>query len=349
MNSTKETVNTFKGIMIIFIVIGHNTFLSSLTPSLWRFLYSFHVLCFLFLPFLYSVKELNKESILNNFVRYYIPSFWASLVSFLLFSIISFVPLSMYSIAKYIQSIVIGSALLFDESTGFQLFWFLPALFSLILLKNLFFSLNALTKTLIIIIFTFSHIVVGNLSPFWIKYTPIGLHIVSYLFILCLLVYWVYLKINGKNAKIVIFISLFLFIIFSLISHNYRTFINVGVLKIYSLKNNFFALLLHDLIAISAFFFFFYISKYLVKIKLLAIFGQNSLLIFLTHSLVFYGLLSLIKKANLESNIFLLAIISIIATLFFSLLIARSIHGNDLLRKLVTPRNWEEFKSVFTR
>lgn len=75
---SKNESAIIKGILILLIVLGHNGILMGkapgLTPTIWNdYLYSFHVYCFLFLPFLYNIPNFTKDRIKRNFIHLYKP------------------------------------------------------------------------------------------------------------------------------------------------------------------------------------------------------------------------------------------------------------------------------------
>ncbi|MGD9202044.1 MAG: hypothetical protein PVI26_10800, partial [Chitinispirillia bacterium] len=60
-----EEINAAKGIWILLIVIGHLHFIGQDFPHIKNIIYSFHVDCFLFLPFLFQLKKLSKRNIID--------------------------------------------------------------------------------------------------------------------------------------------------------------------------------------------------------------------------------------------------------------------------------------------
>lgn len=86
----KSNSSGWKGILILLIVLGHNSILCK--PSIeaehfyiWRsWLYTFHVWAFFVLPFLYGCKELNLMDIVahtkRNFIKLLVPYLWISVL-----------------------------------------------------------------------------------------------------------------------------------------------------------------------------------------------------------------------------------------------------------------------------
>ena len=80
----------WKGILILLIVLGHNSILCKPSIEADHFyicrswLYTFHVWAFFVLPFLYGCKELNLVDIVKhakrNFIKLLVPYLWISVL-----------------------------------------------------------------------------------------------------------------------------------------------------------------------------------------------------------------------------------------------------------------------------
>ena len=53
----KEQTTIIKGILILFVIIGHNNILLPVNTPIWNWIYSFHRACFFILPFFYEWKK----------------------------------------------------------------------------------------------------------------------------------------------------------------------------------------------------------------------------------------------------------------------------------------------------
>lgn len=148
---SKEESTAIKGLMIFFIILGHNAVLTTdkNLQFLMPYLYLFHVKIFFILPFLYKVKPIPfKTSCIKNFIRLYYPF----IILFILLSITyyfttssvddpnpiakSFQDINNNKITYFLSTIFTGDIYLIDFYTGYQFLWFLPVMFSLNIIKN---------------------------------------------------------------------------------------------------------------------------------------------------------------------------------------------------------------------
>jgi len=129
------------------------------------------------------------------------------------------------------------------------------------------------------------------------------------------------------------------------VAYFHDSVINIGTLKLYSFQQPVF-LVLHDLLAISAFFSMVYLSRYLSFSSFMVLIGQNSMLIYLTHSFLFYCFYFLIHQFQMQYTLFL-AYSSFLFTVILSYIIAVFITKNKILKKLIIPRDMNELKTLF--
>src|SRR6478672_8405589 len=79
-----RSVDPFKALLILVVVIDHNDVAHALFPATFRPL-TFHVLGFLLLPFLVRQPRLSWMFVLDRFARYWVPYLSIMTVSSLLF------------------------------------------------------------------------------------------------------------------------------------------------------------------------------------------------------------------------------------------------------------------------
>lgn len=137
--------DAIKGILIFLVILGHNRFFSTVAGSeVWNYLYTFHVYGFFILPFFYPEKGIDTNRIKNNSVKLlyvYVVWFLAYSVIFILASkVFHLIPISetgrLRSPIGYIVALITGAPQLLSETCGFQVLWFLPVMFSMLLLKG---------------------------------------------------------------------------------------------------------------------------------------------------------------------------------------------------------------------
>jgi hypothetical protein len=135
---TRDESNAVKGMLILLIILGHNRYLM-VDMFCFKFLYSFHVYSFFFLPFLYDYHpESWSQIIKKNLRRLYVPYTFFFLV-LVLVGLIQGQDLESDRLFTAFftgtQSNLRGAL----QSGGFL--WFIPTLFSLLLFKSCYYSL----------------------------------------------------------------------------------------------------------------------------------------------------------------------------------------------------------------
>lgn len=326
----KKLSTGWKGILILLIVLGHCSLLCKYGPGdnefyTWRsWIYSFHVWGFFILPFLYGSKLINggyKKVLKKNFIKLYIPYTWISILCVL----ISLISGNNLNFVKVIEAWVVGSQWMTSSYIGFHFLWFLPTMFSVLLMRDLYFNLTLREKLIMVSCLLFlciSDMFGTNLGylyylPFNIveatKYALVGImcrNIIEYIETLTL---------NNRLIKkvivhLVFIISTILFFIFDNLSTD--SSLPKGV-----------SLILNILLPTTFGCFIIWYQK-LGNNRILQVFGKYSLQIYLFHVIV-YNILLIISQ-RLASQTFLLGIVVYALTLLISL-------GLAILIKRIKP------------
>lgn len=343
----RNDIDALKGLLIFFIVLAHNNHFSASNHFLFLALYSFHVFCFLALPFIFPVKNFNLQTIKDYFIRYYVPFIIFYLISSIIYSNL-YAPsenIIMWT-GKVLLSIVIGSPILVKEMSGFQLFWYLPTLFSLVFIRTWYKSQKPGFQILTLILFLIIHLFVGGINKTLKTYIPLGLPIASFCFILCVIIEFLARFLANTPKWVIaisgIFIATFLFNLQKKLGSE----VNLGDVHFYTIFHPY-QLIVHDAIAIVVFLTLYSLSGILSSFNILVILGKNSLVIYLIHSLVFQSFLKLSQYFNsVELSNTLLLISSIIYTLLFSLFVAISIDKFPFIKNFLTPKKWTEWPAI---
>lgn len=123
---SREESTSIKGLVILLIILGHigRDFLFF---QFW--LYSYHLILFFMIPFLYGRKETHPVRIFNIFLRLYVPYLWVLIMC----TIISFLTgyTTLHTPIEYIKALLNGSQTALKETVGFNFPWFMPAFFFL--------------------------------------------------------------------------------------------------------------------------------------------------------------------------------------------------------------------------
>jgi hypothetical protein len=137
--------------------------LTESVKHLFEVLYSFHVYGFLFLPFLFAVKPLTGRSIADRAVRYLAPYAVFYLVASVMFFVMYRRSNGLIAWAgDTLVGLVVASPKTVQKASGFQLFWFLPALFSLTVFRSLWVYLGKRTRVAVFVVFCVLQPAVGG-------------------------------------------------------------------------------------------------------------------------------------------------------------------------------------------
>lgn len=164
---SRDKSSTIKGLLIFLVVFGHNHFfLDSFSEGFYKWLYSFHVALFFILPFFYPERHFSWNRVFTNAKRL----LWPYTYLFILFSVISifFLKISVYDIGIF-ETYITGDFYRLRMYTGFQYLWFLPAMFSMLIFKDLFTSGNKTIRGVLLalgtVCFVFAWVFLYN-TPF---------------------------------------------------------------------------------------------------------------------------------------------------------------------------------------
>lgn len=288
---SKEASNAIKGLLILLVVLGHNSILcqewdgcvATKPLFLWRWLYTFHVYCFFLLPFLYNKHPYRKGSFRKYAIRLLYPYLWICLTCMMLSFVVMGMPFNGWQ--GLVQAVICGSDKLLDENIGLNFPWFLPAMFMLLLLKDFYYSINKRLKKSFVVTCVFLWIVVIVTG---IKFSTLGSYI-PFAFVpalrllpMCLLTFWLFGKVNFTVQ-----IRWLFAIVFTLLS------ILLWYFYCYDIRLG--RMVFYFVMPISAFLLLLSIKDYLAKSRLLIAFGKMSLQIYLYHVIVFNGLLLIVK------------------------------------------------------
>ena len=297
---TFEQTNRFKGLLILLIVFGHISQLLEQYGSLHATLYSFHVVSFLLLPFLFNKDILNYKNIKKNLKRIYVPYTVFFLLSFLIYSILEqqFNPLSA------ITGWFIGSSALLKIDTGLRVFWFFPAFMFTLILIMLFNTLAENKKKIFFLLMLLGHILIPLIPKVYLFYFPLSSYIAIYLFVIGIIVQYIYRNFNYTNYPTWLYTILFIVLLFLAYGSNF----SLASAIFPNILDNTFNFILQDIIMV---FSFFTLITWTKEIKFFEIFGKYSLAIFTIHPFVIQALNILYPWSSLIEGLikFLLVII----------------------------------------
>lgn len=344
-----------KGILIVLIVFAHNTLVTKAWPESRAFLYNWHVFAFLLLAMVMPFNSEKPGFLTTRFVRYYVPfvafftlTWFANIVlegSFAAFGT---------HVAEWTLAIAIGSADLLDAASGARLFWFLPALMGLVIIRWAIARAPQAMQHWLLIGVAFGGFLAAGLIPAAIKpWLPFGLPIALYALgpglVFAAIIHHLLLKDLSKSvlwlltaAASVACALLYAF------TQQQGTALVLASFDFYDVRSPV-ALVSHALLAIIAAASVVLFSAAIGRSRPLEWLGQVSLLIYLVHQIVFVGLRAIAQRVRpgMEPDDMAPAAIATFAgTMIISVAIAWVIQAVPVLKRLIAPRDWREWSGT---
>lgn len=270
-----EQTNRLKGLLILLIVFGHISQLLEQIGSLHATLYSFHVVAFLLLPFLFNKDLLTSANIKKNLRRIYLPYTIFFIISLVAFSLMQhhFDPLSA------LRSWAIGSSYFLKIDTGLRIFWFFPALLSTVLLIMLFNGLSQKRKKVFLSLMILLHFLIPFIPKMYLFYFPLSAYITFYLFIIGIIVTYLYQHFDYNSYPTWLYSLLF----FISLLVSYGSDFSLASAIFPNIVENPFYFIMQDIIMVLS---FFTLIKWSQNIKFFETFGKYSLAIFTIHPFI---------------------------------------------------------------
>lgn len=312
--------DAIKGVLTLLIILGHNHYLAPIGGLLFNYLYKFHVICFFILPFFYNkTNKCNFPTFRNIVVKCYVPYFFFFVLCTFIYVLTSHDSIEL-NLFKIFYTFFNGSQSLIKENTGFYYLWFLPAFCAFAVIKMLFDNANIYVKFFIVansmVLILFFPIASYFILPFAIGQ---GLYYFSFGFITSTLIFKI-----PYNIK---YIGAIGFVILSIIF----------LLKNGNIK------LLSFVFPITAFMFLHSLKKIIVYIPYLQQLGKLSLPVYLVHVIVYNVLERIFAYSVLN------AAITYIVTIILSVIISFLITKIPFVQKLILPKGYNDFKSLFLK
>jgi fucose 4-O-acetylase-like acetyltransferase len=344
---SSNDVDGVKGVLILLIVLGHNAAFSALVPGTFVFLYSFHIYGFLLLPFIFPIDPPSRQLLGDRLVRYMVPHY-ASLIC--VGTLFLFHPALRGDLLTWVRhllvSMIVGSAMTLKQGVGFELYWFLPALLSLTVLRSVYAGLGRGGHAVVLFLSCLAWAFVG-LAPSWAKaYVPFGILIAIYIFPMGVLAQclWAHCVSNHRTLTTILAVTVWTASMFA--KSRMGSFVNIGVVRVYSILEPARAIV-HTLIPISFFLALLGLGSVWARVPLLRFFGRNSLIIYLSHSLfiqfVLQGVPLIVRQLPGNPSQPTLALLCFVLPVCLSSCLAAFVGRHDGLRRLVLPRSMKEW------
>ena len=305
---SKRDSTLVKGLLILLIILGHNSILMQ-ERSVFDYLYHFHVYIFLLLPFLYNVPEFTSERVKKDFVHIYKPY----TIMFIVVLMINIFALNgKVNVTGVIYSYISGNEQMIKKNIGASFLWFMPTMYSLLLLRNWLMEKPA--KILWSCLFV-SFLSFLATRVFWFctvydfPYIILGGTVSLVYFFMAVSSRYVYEKYHGKRFFDTI--SCTLFILTTIISFT-------------SPNGYLYNIITWGILPVSALYTFIAIARLFKKdntfTKCIHWLGKESLPIYLFHVVIYNAILLVIQKVQLAENL-LTGIISYVVTIVITIIL----------------------------
>ncbi len=341
-----EGFDSAKGLLILAVVAGHNDMLMrAVGHGARQFLYNWHVYAFFLLTFAVPFHVRRAGFMPDRLVRYGVPYLLFALLSGLLVGLHSggLLEAPVRYLSQMGLGILLGSADALDQGVGARLYWFLPALLGLSLLRWGGFQMGRAGAAGLLLLGLLGFLFAGQLPAHVVAWTPLGLPIAAYLLLPGLL-FGVLVRETGRCSGSmrwgIVLASWAVFLGASVVTAASGSRLILASLQVHDL-NTPGPLLLHALLAIAASMAVLSAAALLPGMKWLRAMGRHSLLIYLTHQFVYFALRPVFATFSGE---ILPSVGLYVLTLTGAFGVAYGVSIFELSRKLLQPRSVHEFK-----
>ena len=335
----RQTSLVMRGLLIIAIVLGHNSILFSDARALFSFLYKWHVHGFFFLAFMARGYTTPPSKIPDLLVRYMVPfAVFLSVPSLLRLAI------GKTGVDEYLLALAVGSSQLCNRASDMSLFWFLPTLagfnIALALLGRLVRWRFAISVVLIMLC------AIGYFIPRGVAlYIPLGLPIVGYVLplaaVFAAIVPHLDARSSGVRDALVVAVAVIAVAgTVALIRHH----VDISIFKFGNHEGTG-LYLLTGATAVAMNLFIWCLSGAWRSVAWLKVLGERSLEIFLFHSFIQAPLAFVVNRATASWSsgprivaALLIAAVAIAISVCAAMLLARM----PALRTRILPRDWRD-------
>ena len=332
---TNESV-AIKGLLIFLIVLGHNMFFIYYLESVQvqNYLYCFHIQAFFLLPFLYGAKPLTKKRLANYFIRLYWPYLLLTTILSVIYS--NFYLQKELDFLGILRMYVTGDVSLIKQYCGVQIFWFMPAMFSLSVLRDWFYYSNKVVQAVLLLLSCIANVFLFLASDYGHYYeisadirsvVPFGLYSgISYL-VFGVFVRWIVGKLKERKIKC----SPYLMIVF--IGCSFLYFINE--LSFHEQMIHVFLLIVMPVIFMLI---LWYNGRYIQRLFFMEKAGDKTFPMYIIHPFIGYVLYGFVVKYTQISLLW--AIVAQIVMFFGSYYLSVGLYKMDRVRKILLPRSF---------
>jgi fucose 4-O-acetylase-like acetyltransferase len=304
----------------------------------------FHIAGFFILPVIYGGKQLSWHNISTNAVRLLWPYFLLTILFYFSYYII-------YNgndidLAKLSKTVFLGHSTQLKQYCGFQILWFLPAMFSLLLLRDIYFSSPKYIRYTLLAFATFMLLqyrfkIVPSLSYWSIaQWGPLQMGIAITYLPIGLATRWIAQRYGDRK-----FIPILAIIIAIATSILYFTNMPRWGVSTWSWDTG------AIFYSIAFFMLLWYFRDKLATNRLLTKFGENSLPVYLFHPFIGFALMA-IMPGYLTYPIatkLIIIVATVIAIPAVSLCLSILAKRMTIIYRFFLPNNINEFKQIFSK
>lgn len=343
-----------KGVLILCIVIAHDRMVVTSVPGLKGFFYNWHVFGFLIISFILPFRADRNNFLSERLVRYGIPFVIFCFIAWIINIIVSRDDLSLIlSLRNLFIALLIGSPDLLDRGVGVRLFWFLPTLLGLTIVRYAAIRMGFIGIRIFWSVAVIGFFFAGMIDRSTAQYIPLGIPIVLYILfpglIFQSIMRWAW---SGNRYRVVIVFvaSLFIFSATYAISLNRHTSLALDLYRYYDVRD-IGALVTHAILGIAATCALVLGMFLLPRIRFIEWYGQGSLVVYLTHLFVMTPLIGSFNFLSPEMGArykivagLLIYVITVGVCAFLIWFVARF----PKVRRFVMPRDWADWRSSFS-
>ena len=354
MSKDTRSANVYdvlKGILILVIIAGHNEAICWWSPALRQVFYYFNVQCFFILSVILDRRPFSTQFLIDRAVRYLVPyGVFMAIAAAAWLALRGFPGDSSAWGRSFALALYNGNESSIHDAVGMRVFWFLPSLFSLVMVRALWTSF-AWSRAPIIVAGVVWMLVVARVSPDLLRSIPLGGASALFFYPLCLVARWLHDRTTPAIEPMRSLLATCVSVICGV------AVVNVPLGWVAAANPSGYdpaspATFVIGLVFPAAMFFSLVAaSRLLQHDRFLMLCGRHSLVMFLVHMFVYRGLTLVVFGGRFTSPEIVgqqlaIGLLVFAATVLTSLAMAVAITHWPRLNALLFPRDWSSWRTA---